>query len=105
MYDNIDGIYRGIVKTYLNVRNDLSKFGCTAIAGCGSARRSILSTTSTDLINWKAPVPALIPSKLDDEWWRLPRYELQKNEMNDIAQKVNVNIISLRNTHFTGFFE
>jgi len=53
-YDERDGLFRGIVKTYLNVR--------------GHSRRSVLWTESADALDWSMPRPAIIPDEVDDAW-------------------------------------
>ena len=54
MYDDLDREWRGIVKTYLIIRN--------------KKRRSVMCTVSDDGFNWSLPHPAVIPDKVDDEW-------------------------------------
>tara|TARA_A100001037_G_C15151953_1_gene639884 strand:+ start:2175 stop:3572 length:1398 start_codon:yes stop_codon:yes gene_type:complete len=54
MYDDTDTIFRGIVKSYLNIR--------------GYSRRSVLWTESKDALEWTLPKPAIIPDQIDDSW-------------------------------------
>ena len=53
-YDQVDQVFRGVVKTYLNIRS--------------FHRRSVLATQSPDGLAWDLPRPALIPD-LEDEAW------------------------------------
>ena len=53
-FDERDGLFRGIVKTFLNVR--------------GYRRRSVLWTESADALEWSMPRPAIIPGEADDAW-------------------------------------
>ena len=53
-YDERDGLFRGIVKTFLNIR--------------GYRRRSVLWTESADALDWSMPRPAFIPDEADDAW-------------------------------------
>ena len=54
MYDQVDGEWRGIVKTFLITMN--------------KKRRSVMCTTSPDGFDWSLPHPAVIPDPEDDEW-------------------------------------
>ena len=53
-FDPVDGIFRGIVKNFLEIR--------------GYRRRSVFATESSDLFSWTFPRPALIPDVEDDAW-------------------------------------
>jgi hypothetical protein len=53
-FDERDRLFRGIVKTFLNVR--------------GHSRRSVLWTESADALEWSMPRPAIIPDETDDAW-------------------------------------
>ena len=53
-FDQRDNLFRGIVKTYLNIR--------------GYRRRSVLWTESDDAHDWLMPRPAVIPDLQDEEW-------------------------------------
>jgi hypothetical protein len=53
-FDPVDGIFRGIVKNFLEIR--------------GYRRRSVLATESPDALNWTFPQPAFIPDVEDDAW-------------------------------------
>lgn len=54
IWDEDTKMFRGIVKTFLNIR--------------GFARRSILWTESADGFEWTMPKPALIPDLQDEAW-------------------------------------
>jgi hypothetical protein len=54
LYDEPDKKFRGIVKSYLDIR--------------GWRRRSVLWTESEDVFNWTMPRPAIIPDLIDEEW-------------------------------------
>ncbi len=53
-FDQRDELFRGIVKTFLNIR--------------GYHRRSVLWTESEDAFDWLMPRPAVIPDLEDEEW-------------------------------------
>jgi len=53
-FDQRDSVFRGIVKTFLNIR--------------GHSRRSVLWTESDDAHDWLMPRPAVIPDPEDEEW-------------------------------------
>jgi len=54
LFDEEEGVFRGIVKSFLNIR--------------GYSRRSVLWTESDDGLDWAMPRPALIPELKDEEW-------------------------------------
>lgn len=54
IYDDKDKMFRGIVKSFLNIR--------------GYSRRSVLWTESKDALDWTLPKPAIFPDKIDDLW-------------------------------------
>ena len=54
MYDEPDKVFRGIVKSFLNIR--------------GLLRRSVLWTESDDAFNWTMPRVAVVPDLIDEEW-------------------------------------
>ena len=92
MYDQVDRVYRGIIKSYLNIRNDNTRIGCTVVAGCGFSRRSILYTSSPDLLTWKDSIPAILPTHQDDLWWKETRYKTQKEDMEASVRNGRQNI-------------
>jgi hypothetical protein len=53
-FDSVDGMFRGIIKSFLEIR--------------GYRRRSVFATKSPDTLNWTFPEPALIPDVVDDAW-------------------------------------
>jgi len=53
-YDEVDGLFRGIVKNFLNIR--------------GHRRRSVFWTESPDGHEWTLPLPAAVPDLQDDAW-------------------------------------
>jgi len=53
-YDEVDQRFRGIVKSYYNIR--------------GYSRRSINATESVDGYAWTLPRPAILPDAEDDAW-------------------------------------
>ncbi|NIA06080.1 MAG: hypothetical protein GWP14_00325 [Actinobacteria bacterium] len=54
IFDEKDQVFRGIVKSFINIR--------------GYSRRSLLWTQSADGFNWTLPRPAFIPDLEDDRW-------------------------------------
>lgn len=54
IFDPVDGLFRGIVKNFLEIR--------------GHRRRSVLATESPDALNWTLPQPVIIPDVEDDAW-------------------------------------
>ena len=54
MYDEADGLFRAMVKCYLQVR--------------GRGRRIQNWTVSEDAHDWTLPLPAVIPDERDDKW-------------------------------------
>ena len=53
-FDPVAGMFRGIVKNFLEIR--------------GYRRRSVLATESPDASNWTFPQPAFLPDVEDDAW-------------------------------------
>lgn len=54
LYDERDGVFRAVVKDFLNIR--------------GWRRRSVFWTESYDAFDWSMPRAAIIPDLVDEEW-------------------------------------